>query len=234
MSKAVHLTDTMLIARQNTVLEQFFNDAGGGPGFAIAGDTTAVVDGGGVSNATAASANAEASMSADSAVFSYGNGVSAQLRWVVDYTEANTDDAEVYIGMHSATVADTLGDSSAGPPADYSGFGFFKLAGGTTLSIEVANGTAHTTVQLTATNSLTSAAITTGAGTLQEFGVDIIEKTATKADVILLVDGVAVYKITDQDMTSISACRPVAFIKATDTNAETLNTYYCGFVASRS
>lgn len=229
MSKAVARPASAGLIRRSFGCTHFFKEATGGEGFAVAG-TTAVKDGGGISNATAASDNAEASVASDAKLFKYsGADNSAQLRWLVDFTEANTDDANVYVGMHSATIADTLGDDEAGPPANYSGFGFFKLSGNTTWSIEASNATSQTTVELSAANSLTAGAQSSGGGTRQLLGIDVIGKTATKADIVFTIDEVAVYKLTDFDMTSIAACALVAFMKASGANAETLNTYAVDF-----
>lgn len=228
MSKAVAVPDSAHLIRRSFGFTHYFKEATGGEGFAVAG-TTAVKDGGGISNATAGADNAEASVASDAKVFNPGAGKSAMLRWLVDFTEANTDDANVYVGMHSATIADTLGDDEAGPPASYSGFGFFKLSGSTLWSIEASNGASQTTVELDAANSLTAGAQASGGGTKQVLGVDIVMKTATTADIVFSIDGVAVYKLTDFDMTSLAACALVAFMKASGANAETLNTYAVDF-----
>lgn len=68
----------------------------------------------------------------------------------VKFTEANTDDANVIVGLSSTYAANTLQDNGGGPPAEYDGIVFFKVDGGTVWNCETS---AATTQQTTATTT---------------------------------------------------------------------------------
>jgi len=63
----------------------------------------------------------------------------------VKFTEANTDDANILVGIVSEAGANTLLDNGGGPPADYSGAVIYKVDGGTQWNCESSVGTAQTT-----------------------------------------------------------------------------------------
>jgi hypothetical protein len=226
MSKGVQLTDDMLAARRQLLVNLVPIMTDGGDGFAVAG-TGAVLDGGGMSLTTGGTANDEASIASVGKLYKNALGASAQARFTVEFTEANTDDAELFIGMSSGAVADQMADSSAGPPSNYSGFGFFKIGGTTTWSVEASNATAQTTQELSASGSLTGSAQVSGSR--QTLGIDVISKTATTLDVVFSIDEVAVYKVTDFDATSLAAMYLMAVIKSSSANAEALKLYNLQF-----
>lgn len=67
----------------------------------------------------------------------------------VQFTEANTDDANIIFGMGEGFgAANTLQDNGAGPLADYDGVCFFKLDGGTRWNFESSLGTTQQTSEL--------------------------------------------------------------------------------------
>ncbi len=57
----------------------------------------------------------------------------------VKLTEANTDDANVIIGLSDTVAADSLLDDGGGPMASYDGAVFFKVDGGTKWQFEASN-----------------------------------------------------------------------------------------------
>ena len=57
----------------------------------------------------------------------------------VKLTEANTDDANIIIGLSDTVAADSLVDDGAGPMASYDGVVFFKVDGGTVWQFESSN-----------------------------------------------------------------------------------------------
>lgn len=69
------------------------------------------------------------------------------------FTEANTDDANIIIGLSSTYAANAILDDGGGPPADYYGACFFKVDGGTTWSVECSNSTSQTTNAAIATRT---------------------------------------------------------------------------------
>jgi len=64
----------------------------------------------------------------------------------VKFTEANTDDANIIVGLSSTYAANTLVDDGAGPAANYTGVVFYKVDGGTTWIGENSTTTNQTTV----------------------------------------------------------------------------------------
>jgi hypothetical protein len=63
----------------------------------------------------------------------------------VKFTEANTDDANIIVGLSSLYAANTLQDNGGGPPANYDGIVFFKVDGGTVWQGETSDGSASQT-----------------------------------------------------------------------------------------
>ena len=58
----------------------------------------------------------------------------------VKLTEANTDDANIIVGLSTLYNADAIQDDGAGPPANYDGLVFFKVDGGTVWQTETSSG----------------------------------------------------------------------------------------------
>jgi len=75
--------------------------------------------------------------------FALGKPMWFEARFRVD--EANTDDANVIVGLSSAWGADMLQDDGKGPAADYSGITFSKVDGGTKIVLETSVGTSQNT-----------------------------------------------------------------------------------------
>ena len=67
----------------------------------------------------------------------------------VALTEANTDDANIIVGLSDTVGANTLLDNGAGPAASYDGAAWFKVDGGTVWQFETSNaGTQATTTNV--------------------------------------------------------------------------------------
>ncbi len=64
----------------------------------------------------------------------------------VKFTEANSDDANIIVGLSSLHTADILLDNGGGPAASYDGIVFYKIDGGTVWNIEVSQAGNQTTV----------------------------------------------------------------------------------------
>lgn len=98
---------------------------------------------------------------------------------LAQYTEANTNTANVAIGLSSSVAADTLGDNAAGPPSSYSGALFFKTDGSTTWQVESSVGSTQTT---------TATSLTAGGSSYQTFAIEINPISATVAEVTFFHD----------------------------------------------
>lgn len=103
----------------------------------------------------------------------------------VALSEANTDDANVIVGLCDAAGANTLLDDGAGPKASYSGAVFYKVDGGTAWAAEVSLAGTQTAVTL-------STSTFPGDGTFQKLGIEFIPTAANTADVKFYLDGALV------------------------------------------
>lgn len=95
-------------------------------------------------------------------------------------TEGNTDDANVLIGMNSSIAANTLLDDGGGPPASYTGFGIFKVDGGTYWNVESSIAGTQQTNQTT---------IPVVSGTWVNFRAELVMVSSTVAEVTYWIDG---------------------------------------------
>lgn len=219
--------------RQMILFEDFLS--GAPDEWTAAGDTAAGTDaiGGQLDITTTGTDNNEATLTLDNKIVVVAASKTISFMARVQYAEANTDDANVFVGLTDEAVATILGDDGAGPPADYTGVGFHKLDGGTNWIAEVANGTTHETVTLDANGSLNKIAQTAGGSDFVLLEIDITPKTSTLIDVIFKIDGITVHKVTDFTFTSMGAMAPVAVIKAGGANAETMLIDFIGLAQVR-
>lgn len=142
---------------------------------------------------------------------------------LIQFSEANTDDANVIFGLCDAVGANTLQDNGGGPPASYSGAVIFKADGGTVWQAESSLATAQVTTVTTTT---------AGGSSYQRLGIEFLPLTSTLADVIFYVDGVAVAKHS-LTYTSATEMQLVLGVKNGGTNAETLNVDYATYTQLR-
>lgn len=80
--------------------------------------------------------NDEAYAKSTTEVFKFAASKPIRLEARVKLTEANTDDANILVGLLDAVGANSLLDNGGGPPASYSGMVFFKVDGGTVWQAE--------------------------------------------------------------------------------------------------
>jgi hypothetical protein len=144
---------------------------------------------------------------------------------MVKYTEANTDDANVMIGLADAVGADTIVDNGAGPKTSFSGAAFFKVDGGTNWKTITSIGATQNIVSLTALNSLDKTLHTAGGGAWTRFRIEIQPVSSTEAEVSFFIDDSLVQRET---ITYTGATEMQAFVgvKAGGTNNETVYVDY--------
>lgn len=99
---------------------------------------------------------------------------------LVKFTEANTDDANVIVGLMNAVAANSLVDDGGGPPSNYSGVNFHKVDGGTKWIVETSVG---------ATQQTTTTATTAGGSSYQRLRIDVTPISATTAEAVFFIDG---------------------------------------------
>lgn len=146
---------------------------------------------------------------------------------LVQFTEANTDDANIIVGIKDAVAANTLLDDGGGPAASYSGAVFFKVDGSTNWQCETSIAGTQTTYDLTASNAnnLSKRTQTAGGASYQRLRIMFKPYSTTNALVEFWIDGVLV------------ACQEFVFTSATEmqiclgvknggANLETLNVDY--------
>lgn len=98
------------------------------------------------------------------------------------FTETNTDDANIILGLSSLYAANTLVDNGAGPPADYSGCVFYKVDGGTVWNCETSTDVG------VGTQTTTTGIATRISGSYQRFGFHM----TSNQRVDYFIDGVCV------------------------------------------
>ncbi len=141
------------------------------------------------------------------------------------YTEANTDDANIFQGLMNAVAADSILDDGAGPKASFSGVGFYKVDGGTRWQCISSLGTTRTTTDLTAALSLDKLAKTAGGGSYQLFRIEVVPISSTVAEVCFYIDDalVAKHSLTYTSATEMNAAIGV---KAGGANSEVVTVDY--------
>ena len=166
--------------------------------------------------------NDEAYIKTTAEVFKFVNAKPLACEAYLAWTEANTDDANVFVGFMNAIAANSLQDNGAGPPSNYSGAVFFKADGDTVWSAEVSDGTTQWTKKLDADGSLDGIAKTCGAGTYQELRIEVVPTSSTKMDVCFFIDGVLVWKKKDATYASATEMQFGAGVKNGGSNNENL------------
>ncbi len=137
------------------------------------------------------------------------------------FTEANTDDANVILGIKDAVAANSVLDDGGGPAASYSGALFFKVDGGTVWWFETSLAGAQTTTQI-------SDVAVAGDGVFRTFEIRVFPVNTTQQDVIPYINGVQCRDTNNNPIkhrmtyTSATEMQECAGIKNGFTNLETL------------
>lgn len=159
--------------------------------------------------------NDEAYVSSTAEAFLFADAKPLYFESRVALTEANTDDANVIVGLADAFAANTLLDDGAGPKASYSGAVFYKVDGGTAWLAECSIAGTQTAVTLTG-------ATFPGDGTYQVLGIEFIPTSATVASVNFFIDGVEVGSTDAFTYTSATDMEIGAGVKNGGANNEAL------------
>ncbi len=203
--------------------------------------TTLVADGGSVAVGDAANGvvvlttggtdNNEVALKTTAEVFKVLADKPLMAECKLKYTEANTDDANIYFGFADALGADMMVDNGAGPKVSYSGAGFYKVDGGTAWKVITSLGT---------TQQISTTAIVPGGGVWQTLKVEVRMVDATQAE--------ATFWIDDQQCLDAVTLKPIKHVftytsatemqlgwavKAGGSNAEVVNVDYVGAEALR-
>lgn len=151
----------------------------------------------------------------ESLKFAAGKPLVAEAR--IQFTEANTDDANIMFGVADAVGANTIVDDGAGPKASYSGAVIFKVDGGTYWQAEMSVGTTQDTPSIAASNQITA-----GGASYQVLRVEVRPQTSGKADAVFFVDDVEFAKVKDFDISSATDMHVFVGAKNGGANNESL------------
>ena len=213
-----------LADRQMVVVEDFLSGAPSGWAAVATTGTVAATNarGGVLSITTQAADNAIGSLTLSSKIFVVAANKPISIAFYLQFAEAATNAANVWVGLTSEAVATAMGDNGAGPPASYSGVGFYKVDGSLNWFTEFSVAGLQNTVELTATNSLNKTLQVAGSASFQLLEIDVIPKTSTLCDVIFKINGSVVASYLDQIFTSMAAMAPVVIMKAGSGTAEVI------------
>lgn len=145
---------------------------------------------------------------------------------LVQATEDDTNQNNLYVGLADAVAADLLVSAGAGPKTSGSMLGFYKVDGGLNWNIVASVSTTQTLVELTAANSVDKTAHVGSGSAKQRLRIECLPKTSALADVLYYIDDVLVYKLTDWTYTSVTDMQAVVGCKDGDAGDEvTINCY---------
>lgn len=194
---------------QNVVFDDFnafvtghlWTDTSGDTGASVAGSDAR---GGIAAITTGATNNNEAYLLSTKEVFLIGASKPIYGECSLQYTEANTDDANVAFGFMNAVGADSILDDGAGPKADFSGAVLYKVDGGTVWNFATSIGT---------TRTVTATTVTAGGSSYQRLEIKIEPVSSTTALAYPLIDG---QQCVDANGTLI--VHSITFASATEMN----------------
>ena len=173
---------------------------------------------------TGSTDNDEVAVATTNEIFKIASGKTIEAQALVQFTEANTDDANVLVGLADAIGANTLLDGGGGPKASYSGACFYKVDGGTKWVVESSIG---------GTQSTNTTNVTAGGSAYQHLRIQIVPVNSTEADVFFWIDGIQCRDSTTSDLiahrityTGATEMDFGVVVKAGGGNAETVNVDY--------
>jgi len=188
--------------------------------------------GGVVALASGNTDNNEAYLYTTKEIVKFQAGKPFAVKASVQYTESNTDDANVFFGViDAAGVANTLVDNGGGLKTTASGAAFVKVDGGTNWKIWNSISTTQNTVELTAANSLDKTAKTAGGSTAQVLEIHWNPTSSKQGWLNYIIDGNLAYRDLFT-FTNATEMNVAAGVKAGSANGgETVNIDYIAFEA---
>lgn len=175
--------------------------------------------------------NDEAYLATTNALFLPAAGKNLYGEARLQFSEANTDDANIAFGFSSSVAADIIVDNGAGLRTSGTHFVIYKVDGGTVWLTESRNGS-------TVTRNTSST--TAGGSAYQTLGVEIVELLTTTCTVVYKVDGVILRDSTTGQpirhqvlYSGLSNCQLWAGGKNGAGNLETLNIDYMAAVQAK-
>lgn len=171
--------------------------------------------------------NDEAYLANKNSIFKVTAGQPIYAEALLQFTEANTDDANVFFGFGSSVAANFLVDDGGGPRASGTVIGLYKVDGGTVWRAVSRNGS-------TVTDSVSTT--TAGGSNYQRLTVEIFDVTTSQCSIVFRVDGNLLRDSSNNiikhvlPISGVAAMQVVAALKNGGANLETLNIDYLGAV----
>jgi hypothetical protein len=165
--------------------------------------------------------NDEVGIESTREMFLFANNKPLVFEARVQYAEANTDDANIFVGLCNAPGANLLLDNGGAPVASFSGAAFYKIDGGTRWQVISSVATTRNTTDLSATLSLDKTAKTAGGASYTRLGFSFKPYSSTNGYVDFFIDDVHVAQ-HDFVYTSATEMAIAMGVKNGGANAETL------------
>lgn len=210
MSDALNHSEQLANSRlQMEIKDDFLSFNTGDLWTDTSGDTGASVAGsdavGGIATiTTGATDNNEAYLLSTKEVFLIAASKPLYVETSLQFTEANTDDANVAFGLCNAVGANTIVDDGAGLVASFSGACLYKVDGGTTWNF---------ITSIATTRTVTATTITAGGASYQRLAIKIVPNSSTTALAYPFIDGQQCV-----DPTGALIVHSIAFASATEMN----------------
>ena len=149
---------------------------------------------------------------------------------LVQITEDDTNQNNVFVGLTNAAAADLLVNDGAGVRVTGNTVGFYKVDGGLNWHVYARDedDALVVTTELTAANSLDGAVHVASGAAKQQLNFEWIPRAGTLGDIVWSIDGVAVFKTTDFDFgANVTSMQAAAGVKDGDSDdLVTLNLFY--------
>lgn len=155
-------------------------------------------------------------------IYRIAAGKPIEFASLIQFTQAATNAANVYVGLMDAVAANAIQDNGAGPKSSFSGAGFFAKDGSTSMFVIYSDGSTQTIAELTATNSLNKQANLAASAAFQLLEVEIIPKTSALCDVIFKINGSTVFKMLDRTYANATETSVMIGVKNGSANQQTL------------
>ena len=197
------------------------------------GGTVTVADGasGGVALSPGSADNDEIYVCGAVEKYKFASGKSFVADALIQFSEANTDDANVCFGFMSTVAANSLIDNAGGPQATGDYALIWKVDGGTQWLCGVqSNGTQTPTTDAVGSiypAGMTPVGVTAGGSTAQRLTVKVVCESSTAAVAEFYVDGQCIGNL-HFTYASATEMALVVGVKNGSANAETLNIKYLG------
>lgn len=158
-----------------------------------------------------------------SEVFRIAAGKPLSFAARVQFSQAATNAANVYVGLMDAWAADALRDNGLGPKTSFSGAGFFCKDGNLLWHVIYSDGATQTIQELNATACLKKEAMAAASSTYQLLEIDIVPKTSTLVDVIFKINGSTVFKMLDRTYANATEIASGVGVKNGSANQQAVN-----------